>query len=141
MRLPTLKEFIEDHRLDMELVKVPFRTDIDQSEWDKEATHWAFQIYKKRMGQEGYTDYRIKGYFSQGSAIKTKPTIEDILNSLMLDTIDLDPGFKDWADSLGYSDDSLKAQRIYFACLEEQARLKKLFTSKELARLYECESL
>lgn len=141
--MKTLKTFVNNYKilndLKLEISKIPFRIDINQDEWANESSHWAFIISQKRVGKN---DYKIKGFFSQGSAIKTRPTIEEILNSLVLDTIDLDNlSYNDWCDNFGFDNDSIKAENIYKGCKSEHEQMKKFFTQSQLDELYECESL
>lgn len=56
----------------------------------------------------------------------TPPTAADIISSLLMDVSGLDQGFEDWASSLGYDEDSRKAEAIYLACLETLPKLHAL---------------
>ena len=61
----------------------------------------------------------------------TKPTVADILHSLFMDADAVDMNFSEWCDTFGYSDDSLKALRIYQTCTETGKELRKHFSPTE----------
>jgi hypothetical protein len=135
--MTTYKDIIEKYNLGLELTKIPFRPDRASDEWDKKASHYAFKIYVKygdNFGKE------VKGFYSMGSALKHKPTLEEILNSLSLDTISLE-GFEYWASDYGYDTDSRKAFAIYQECEQLHKQLVALLGNKGLEELHECEQL
>ena len=138
--MKTLKQFAVNNHLKLQLTRVPFRQDRESinEAWDKEASHWLYRI--DVMQGENYGKSAIKGYFSQGSAIKHKPTLEDILNSLSMDTQDLGD-FVEWANNYGYDIDSIKANETYKACLEERRMVIGLLGQQGLDELHECETL
>ncbi len=66
----------------------------------------------------------------------SKPSTYDILACLTK----YDPGiFEDFCSDYGYSNDSIKAMKTYFAVQNEYARLSKLFTSEQMEKLREIE--
>lgn len=132
----TIKEFADKHNVEVTLYKIPFRTD-SGTEWDNSAKHYAFTLVNHSNAGKRYN-----GNYSQGSGIKNRPTVEDILNSLILDTMDVDfTSFNSFCDEFGYDSDSRKAYKIYEDCLKESEGLKHLFTSDQLKELYICETL
>lgn len=133
----TIKDFAKQEFLQLQLWPIKFRTDLVATEWDKEAKHFQFEI---RCYQGDNFGKSIRGNYSQGSAIKGKPTIEDILNSLIMDTINIPSSFEDWASEFGYDTDSRKAEQIYNACLKEDKDLKYILGNKH-SQLMECETL
>jgi hypothetical protein len=62
------------------------------------------------------------------------PTAYDILSSM---SPMYEDNFKDWCDSLGYDTDSIQAEKIYKACLEQDHNLRRLFTHEDLEQLAE----
>lgn len=69
-----------------------------------------------------------------------EPSLADVMYSLLIDTSDADENFEDWARSLGYDDDSIKALRIYEAVQDEARAMRRMFTSRErdeLAKIFE----
>ena len=73
---------------------------------------------------------RMTLYFSMGSACNI-PTVEDVLNSLVMDCGQTEENFESWVDNFGYDSDSIKALKIYKAVKHEEKRLKK-FLGEEL---------
>lgn len=134
----TLKEFIDKYALEIQTMRITFRTDVPRDQWNDSAKHYAFTIH--RANRYGVNRFVYQGYYSQGSAL-SRPQGEDILNALIMDTLNIEQGFRDWCSEYGYSDDSIKAHKIYSTCLDEYEQLKKLFNYNELKELYECETL
>lgn len=63
------------------------------------------------------------------------PHAADVLHSLVLDAGANELSFADWADNYGYSDDSLKALRVYQDCCAISKELARLFSRSELSEL------
>ncbi len=63
-----------------------------------------------------------------------KPNAYDVLTCLHPMSED---NFADWCSSLGYDDDSISAERIYKACVEQDRNMRRLFTHDELEALQE----
>jgi len=63
------------------------------------------------------------------------PTAATVLHSLLLDATATEENFSDWCSNYGYSDDSMKALRVYQDCIETGRRLRTLFTSEQRAEL------
>lgn len=59
-----------------------------------------------------------------------KPKIEDILYSLLMDSVAIDVDFEDWAGNFGYETDSRKAEKIYNDCVKIGLKMRKLFGGK-----------
>ena len=101
-----------------------------------------------------YYDFDIKSYCSRGSGGSAfflndlyaslfepkPPTIDDVLGSLASDARVMDcRNFSEWADDYGYDTDSLKARKIYDACIEIALQLKALLGSDQLEKLQNIE--
>lgn len=54
-----------------------------------------------------------------------KPTIQSVMESLLLDASAADYNFSDWCDEYGYSDDSISALNTYKQCLAIATMLRK----------------
>jgi len=135
----TYKQLVNKYNLALKLYSIPFRTDVEEGEWEANAHHYSYVIYVK-FGDR--FPAKIRGNYSQGSGIKSKPTIEDILNSLSLDTMNIEEeSFELWCGDFGYDSDSRKAYKIYQACLNESKQLKELLGSEGLEELHSCEQL
>ena len=70
--------------------------------------------------------------------IEPKPIdIYDILVSDYNYTKENYPEYVDFAQELGYDEDSIKGLRIYERCLEQANKLHKVFTKQDIERLSE----
>lgn len=78
--------------------------------------------YHKRLTQWDYDDLKI--------VYVKRPKLEEVLHGLFLDSSAREQCFQDWCSDFGYSDDSIKAKRIYDACLENAFKLKKALGHK-----------
>ena len=65
------------------------------------------------------------------------PTAADVLHSLVLDATAVNENFSDWCANYGYSDDSIKALRIYQECIETARRLRTIFAPDTLKQIEE----
>ena len=110
----TIQEFITNHKLIMTSEVAVSNPNIEDS-W--KMNNWLCTI---RMGQK-----RIAIHFSQGLAIDEEPTLERVLECLASDSYSYENsnGFEDWADDLGFSSDSRKAERTYRAVEKESKKL------------------
>lgn len=62
----------------------------------------------------------------EACSIPTKPNIDDVLYSLVMDSRYLYESFDDWCDNFGYDSDSKKAFSIYEDCIKNAKKLKAL---------------
>lgn len=79
-------------------------------------------------------------YF-MGLGLKEPPKMQDVLNTIFLDSSALDESFKDWASNYGYDTDSRKAERIFKACKRNAQRLRVALGADYDAVKKEIESL
>lgn len=100
----------------------------DETGWDHFA--WTMAVEQWR----GAEPTRYEFPFRQGTAHTTKPTLVDLLSSLLRDveTVVSELEFEDWAISLGYDDDSIKAKKLYEQIVDTNAKLAKLFQTTDL---------
>ncbi len=82
-----------------------------------DATHWRCVFRSK-----GRT---MTVHFSQGSAHTSEPTAAMVLDCLAMDAVLHDEPFESWAQSLGFDEDSRKAEKIYKACQKQTESLKR----------------
>lgn len=67
-----------------------------------------------------------KGWTDQLRIIKIlPPQLDDVLYALVMDSEALEMCFEDWADNYGYDSDSISAQKIYQACVDNGHKLRK----------------
>jgi len=93
------------------LVRNPISTKSDN--WQDMAKQWkaTFTNNKNRRFSESFD------YFT-GSAIKSTPTVDEVLGCLISDSMANDMFFEDWCYELGYDTDSRKALQTYLDCQE-----------------------
>lgn len=90
------------------------------------AFHW--KVTLRRKGRKLTTE------FHQGSAHTSEPTAADVLSCLVSDAVSVEqePDFEGWAESLGYDTDSRKAERIYEACQRIREQVQRLLPDHDL---------
>lgn len=140
----TYQKLVNRFNLSIRFYSIPFRSDIDQGEWGEDAKHFSFVLNRFIDDQPiGKTrNIKMRGYYSQGSGIKNKPTIIDILNALSLDTQDVQSiDFEEWCSNYGYDSDSRKTYKIYKQCLHELDELINLLGDAGVRMLHKCEQL
>lgn len=77
-------------------------------------------------------------FYSMGPAYTSEPDAEDVFNSLLMDTSDIeDCSFEEWAENYGYDTDSRRAERCYEECQKILLNLKAMFSASELDDLRE----
>ena len=65
------------------------------------------------------------------------PAIASVMHSFLTDAEAIDMSFKDWCDTFGYSDDSLKALDVYRQCCDIAVQLRKVFSRDDLHKMRE----
>lgn len=82
------------------------------------SSHWRVTL---RMGRK-----RMTVPFSMGPAHSTEPSAYDVLSCLASDAASVENvgTFDEWAEDLGWSADSRKAERAYRATVAQTARLR-----------------
>jgi hypothetical protein len=71
-------------------------------------------------------------------AFKPKaPTAAMVLHGLLMDATANDQSFNDWCDDGCYSNDSMKAFKVYQACCDTARQLRKIFNSAQITTLRE----
>jgi len=93
------------------LVRTPIS--IKSDNWQDTARQWkaTFTNNKKRRFSESFDHFT-------GSAIKSTPTVDDVLSCLISDAIANEMFFDDWCYEFGYETDSRKALQTYLDCQE-----------------------
>ena len=124
---------LRNRDLSMIAIQIAGRPDRGDELWHADASHFAVTF--TRLGKKP----AITVLYSQGSAIKTRPGMDDVFYSMLSDGAPMFDGetFEQWAENLGYSTDSRDAERIYNACLENGKKIKTLFSNSEISELRE----
>ena len=65
------------------------------------------------------------------------PTQASVLYGLILDSGGVDQSFNNWCSDYGYDNDSIKAQKIYFACQENSDKLHKALSHEQIKTIEE----
>ena len=90
--------------------------------WYRTASHYRVTL---RFGNRS-----MSTYFSQGCGIKDNPTADTVLECLISDALCASGSFEEFCDDCGYDADSRKAERIYRACANTRARLRRFLGSE-----------
>ena len=80
------------------------------------------------MSGKHWNAMRLKR-FGQVSTLSGKPTVDDLLYSLVSDASSGRETFEDWCSELGYDTDSRKAFSIYEQCQNTIGKLRKIGVS------------
>ena len=120
----------ENILLNVELYVQPaFKTHEDiKDEWKKGANKWQVKlVYFNKV----YITYFYMGSGLVDEICKPKePTKEDILFAMIMDDVS-NKNFNDFCVEFGYNNDSIKALKIYKACLKETKAYYNMFDSEE----------
>lgn len=95
----------------------------------------ALQRVKENAPRSIYAE-NARGEIREAYAKAAPLTAADILLSLQMDAMGCDQPFTDWAADLGYSDDSIKARKIWDACNDTRRALQAAF-GRELFEAFE----
>ena len=98
----TIREFAEENNITLEYRQIEKRPD-NNNDWGKGSKHFKCDIC--------YNGRNIEIYYSQGSRVKDDPTIEDLLDCIIVDSTDNYSSFEEWASEFGYDEDSRKAEK------------------------------
>jgi hypothetical protein len=127
----------------------PILKDIDYSAGFRclpELQKFVYSKYQDRQQIENATETgRLNEYWGMeilsfsNNGKRLTPSICDVIHCLISDSDVIDYScFKDWADNLGYSDDSISAKSIYEECLKIALALRSAIGDSKLQELKEC---
>lgn len=106
-----------------------FKTQEDMNdEWKKTANKWRVKLIY--FDKEYVTDFYMGSRLVDKIGKPKKPTIKDVLYSLMMDDIS-NMNFNDFCNEFGYDNDSIKALEIYKTCEKETETYHSMFDSEE----------
>ena len=97
-------------------------------DWRETAYEWLVKI-----NQAPFEYYTGSGLVDKLKHPK-KPTLDDVLHSLVNDAEAENMSFQDWCDNFGYDTDSRKALDLYLLCQENAQRLRKAGVNIEAER-------
>ncbi len=87
-----------------------------------------------------FNDYETSYYMGLGNrkaGMHVNPVAASVLYSLLSDAEAVHENFTEWAENLGYDNDSIKALNVYNACCETGKALRKVFTPEQMSELRE----
>jgi hypothetical protein len=108
----TIAEFVMAHGLTMNSVKVPNNPHMENS---RKMDNYYCTLEKNLRPSPTMHVYYSKGVGHKGK----RPTIEEVLDCLVLDSDAVGYNFEDWADNFGLDRDSRKAEKTYNICVEQ----------------------
>lgn len=119
----TIQEFINENKITMITKQVDTRPDVES--WSHGSRH--YKITLKNNGK------RFTFFFSQGSAIKNKPTLDEVFECLVSDALAVDyvSDVWDFAQEYGYN---LNIEKDYKRAVSGLRACKR--TDKALTRLF-----
>lgn len=98
----------------LQITSIPRRSDRDQSQWDKDASH--YQVTISVATDNGKKDRTYTSEYSQGSGIEGWPRARRVLESIVMDAQSGIADFDDFCSDFGYDNDSMSADRTWRAC-------------------------
>ena len=110
-------------------VKEAFKTQEDMNDnWKKTANKW--QVKLVYFDKECVTDFYMGSGLVDKMGRPKKPTVMNVLSSLIADDVS-GMSFNDFCNEFGYDNDSIKALKIYEACLKETKAYYNMFDREE----------
>ena len=98
--------------------------------FSKDASHYEVILLRKIEGEVGARS--MTTFFSMGSAHRNPPTAKDVIECLLMDAQSIEgESFEDWADAMGWDQDSRKAERCYKVIGEQAAALETFLGSDD----------
>lgn len=103
-------------------------------EWKKTAIKWKVKLVY--FNKEYITDFYMGPGLVNEMGNTKKPTKKDVLYSIIADDVN-NMNFNDFCNEFGYDNDSMKALKIYKACLRTTKLYYNMFDYKERETLEE----
>lgn len=115
-------------------VKIEFVGKVDDKEWphflwnvtvDYKTGFWTFP-YKCGLAHVEKKRHAMR---------PKKPSVSNVMYSILLDVQAANQSFNDWCDEYGYDNDSMKAFKTYQTCCEYAVFVRKVFTSEQITAM------
>jgi hypothetical protein len=105
------------------LIRGPLKT--RSSDWQETAYEW-----RVTLNGVSFPYFTGSGLVTKAKTVfdkdrPKKPSLDDVLHSLVLDASACDQSFDDWCSDYGYDTDSRKALETYLTCQENATKLRK----------------
>lgn len=97
-------------------------------EWKRTANKWKVKLVY--FNKEYITDFYMGSGLVNEMGNPQKPTKKDVLYSMVMDDVN-NMDFNDFCNEFGYDNDSIKALKIYKACLRTTKLYYNMFDYKE----------
>jgi hypothetical protein len=115
---------LSDYKYEAKLVRPPIEKPAKNCEnWQSTSYRWL--VYINGFEFDYYTG---KGWVKtpkHGQASPIKPSLLDVMSSLISDYTLSTETFEEFCDNLGYDNDSIKVLKIYASCQENSMKLSK----------------
>jgi len=95
---------------------------------DREYIQTNYVDWARKANADGYETSVDLG--PKGCGLVKLPVLENVLNSLFMDSTAHDVSFTDWCNEFGYNNDSINDRKIYDRCIDNYFKLKKALGSK-----------
>ena len=128
--MKTIENFAKDNDITLDVEQVDNNPNmIGDEQWSRQASH--YKTILKRTTNEGEKK-QMTIYYSMGSALSNKPTVEDVLNAIRLDSyIYLDNETEeDFMNEFGYKDYET-GKKVYKNVMKQGERTET-FLGREL---------
>jgi len=116
--MTSITEFLRKYPVTMTCQRVETNPNFDPDAWSRKARHFKCIL--------SYEERSMSIFFSQGSAHREDPTLEEVLDCVANGALGVDATFETWADELSYDPDSRRAERIYNVCRTQAAQFQLL---------------
>lgn len=111
----------EDKRIQISSEWADRNPNMADDEWARSALHYKVTLRRRTATGKKRT---MTLFFSLGSAHKSEPKLQDVLDSLLSDSGTPDFSFEEWCAEYGYDTDSRRAEKTYKACLKQTERFQ-----------------
>lgn len=118
-----------------ELKALGVRLDLSAPLWNKETSHFDYSATLSHGTVSMTFCYHTGSGWKQSDGTIQRPTLADIMQSLMLDAMAGQYKFEEWASEYGYDEDSRKAFKIYEECLRIGNRVYKMLGKDALPKV------
>ena len=152
----TIENFIKENKISIHCEfsdSNPLMSELESSRMN----HYKVTLKRKYKLRGNHLDTRyghkrMTLFFSQGVGINGEPKASSVLDCLKSDWLVTLNGFEDFCNDCGYSQDSIRAKKIFDTCVSQGKKLQKFLNDDHKAnffkmgtnqfnKLLDCESL
>ncbi len=134
----TFDNFVTKHHVTLSRAdQVVANPNMADDQWARQASHYKVEMERRAQIVGVPRVRRMSVYYSMGSAHTQAPKLREVLESLAMDAQGFDNSttFESWAEEVGLSTDSRKAEQTYNAVQNQSAKLRKFLGEEGLADL------